>query len=156
MTTMQVEDEPRSTDRKERGVSTRSGEPLVLIVEDDPWIRGISSVLLEDEGFAIASAPDGEAGLNMAERLRPAAILLDLGLPRMSGAEFLRRLRSRDSLRRTPVIVVSGQSGPVSQGVTALADAFLRKPVDLAELMHHVGAATAATAPHEPAFVVGA
>jgi len=43
-------------------VITMRNKPLVLIVEDDPWIRSISSELLEDEGFAVASAPDGEGG----------------------------------------------------------------------------------------------
>jgi len=125
-------------------VITMRNKPLVLIVEDDPWIRGISSELLEDEGFAIASAPDGEAGLNIAERLRPAAILLDLGLPHMSGGEFLRRLRGRDPLCATRVIVVSGQPEAASQDATLLADGFLQKPVDLTELMRQIQAATAA------------
>ena len=74
---------------------TMRNKPLVLIVEDDPWICGISSELLEDEGFAVASAPDGEAGLNRAVRLRPAAILLDLGLPHMS----FQRAKLRDIRR---------------------------------------------------------
>jgi DNA-binding response OmpR family regulator len=130
-------------------VITMRNKPLVLIVEG-----GISSELLEDEGFAVASAPDGEAGLNIAERLRPAAILLDLGLPHMSGGEFLRRLRGRDSLCATPVIVVSGQPEAASQDATVLADGFLRKPVDLTELMRQVQAATAAAATLEPGVAV--
>jgi DNA-binding response OmpR family regulator len=110
----------------------------VLIVEDDPWSRSISSELLADEGFATASAGDGETGLSLAERLRPSAIVLDLGLPRMTGSEFLRRLRGRASLVTTPVIVVSGQPAELSQEATALADGFLQKPVDLSQLMHQL------------------
>jgi two-component system phosphate regulon response regulator PhoB len=131
-------------------------KPLVLIVEDDPWIRSISSELLEDEGFAVASAGDGQDGLNTAERLRPAAILLDLGLPNMAGREFLSRLRARASLCRTPVIIVSGQPAAFSQDEIALADGFLRKPFDLTELMQQVQAATAAAMPAEPSFAVSA
>jgi len=88
---------------------TSRSQPLVLIVEDDPWIRDISGELLEDEGFAIASAPDGRAGLAIAERLRPTVILLDLGLPLLSGSEFLAHLRQSHSLATTPVILVTGQ-----------------------------------------------
>jgi DNA-binding response OmpR family regulator len=117
-------------------------KPLVLIVEDDPWIRTLSSELLEDEGFAIASAADGRAGLNKAERLRPAAILLDLGLPDMSGREFLGLLRGQASVQAIPVIVVSAQPEAMLQDGIALADGFLRKPVDLTQLMQRVRAAT--------------
>ncbi len=118
-------------------------KPLVLIIEDDPWVRSISSELLEDEGFAVASAGDGQDGLNAAERLRPAAILLDLGLPNTSGGEVLRRLRARAPLRGTPVIIVSGQPAAFAQDAIALANGFLRKPFDLTELMQRVQAATA-------------
>lgn len=111
-------------------------KPLVLIVEDDPWIRRISGELLEDEGVLIASADDGETGLALAQRLQPTVILLDLGLPRMSGSEFLTRLRGNPGLRETPVLVVSAQA--VSEGVAALADGILRKPFDLIELMERI------------------
>jgi CheY-like chemotaxis protein len=113
-------------------------KPLVLIVDDDPWIRDISSELLEDEGFAIASAADGETGLRLATQLQPAAILLDLGLPHMSGGEFLRRFRDRGSRATTPVIIVSGQPSGLSHEASALADGFLGKPVDLSRLMQQL------------------
>src|SRR5947209_3011511 len=94
-------------------------KPLILIVEDDVWIRHIAGALLEDEGFATARAADGQAGLGMAERLHPALILLDPRLPKASGSEFLTRLRSQTGLQGTPVIV-------------------LRNPVDVAELIEQV------------------
>jgi DNA-binding response OmpR family regulator len=126
------------------GVVEEQTRALVLIVEDDPWIRDISTELLEDEGFAIASAADGQAGLEMAERLRPTVILLDLGLPRMSGGEFLTRLRESASLRETPVIIVTAQTEALADSVTSLADGVLRKPVDLTELLERVQNAAAA------------
>ena len=113
-------------------------KPLILIVEDDVWIRHIAGALLEDEGFATARAADGQAGLGMAERLHPALILLDLGLPRVSGSEFLTRIRSVAGLQRTPVIVVSGQTEALSDKVAMLADGVMRKPVDMAELIEKV------------------
>jgi CheY-like chemotaxis protein len=134
----------------------RGTKPLVLIIDDDPWMRSISSELLVDEGFAVVSAGDGQDGLNAAERLRPAAILLDLCLPNMSGSEFLSRLRARASLRRTPVIIVSGQPAAFSQNAIALADGFVRKPFDLTELIQQVQAATAVATHAQPSFAVSA
>jgi len=99
--------------------SAQTEKPLILIVEDDVWMRFIAGALLEEEGFAIARAADGQAGLGMAERLHPAVILLDPRLPKASGSEFLTRLRSQTGLQGTPVIV-------------------LRNPVDVAELIEQV------------------
>ena len=84
--------------------------PLVLIVEDDPWIQAIASELLEDEGFATASATNGEIGLTMAEKLRPAVILLDLGLRAKTGTEFLRYMHRQD-FSRDPGHRGHGQGG---------------------------------------------
>jgi len=116
---------------------------LVLIVEDDPWIQGIAAELLKDEGFSIVSAADGAAGLELAARLRPAVILLDIALPRLSGSEFLGRLRRHASLRHTPVIVITGRAESLTETVTAQANGVLRKPFDVSELIDRVHAAAA-------------
>ena len=75
-------------------ISEVSSAPLVLIVEDDQWIQNITRELLEDEGFDVASATDGDAGLRLAERLLPSVVLLDIGLPRIgprnSSSDFAR------------------------------------------------------------------
>src|SRR3954454_851768 len=112
--------------------------PLVLIVEDDPWIRAIASELLNDEGYETASATNGQIGLSMAEQLRPAVILLDLGLPGMSGAEFLRYIDHDNALRRTPVIVVTGQPEILSDSLTNRAADVLTKPFDVTKLLERV------------------
>ena len=114
----------------------------MLIVEDDLWIQRIAADLLEDDGFEIATATDGEAGLHLAETIRPDVILLDLGLPRMSGATFLEYLRAHPSLGDTPVIVVSGQAEALAPRVGRLADGVLRKPFDVTELTARVHDAT--------------
>jgi CheY-like chemotaxis protein len=113
-------------------------KPLVLIVEDDLWIQSIAAELLEDEGFAIATATDGESGLALVETIRPDVILLDLGLPGMSGSRFLEYLHADPSFRETPVIVVSGQAEALSQSVSRLANGVLRKPFDVSELTSRV------------------
>jgi CheY-like chemotaxis protein len=113
-------------------------KPLVLIVEDDLWIQSIAAELLEDDGFAIATATDGESGLELVESKRPDVILLDLGLPRMSGSSFLAYLRGEPTSRETPVIVVSGRAEALSQSVSSLANSVLRKPFDVTELTTQV------------------
>jgi DNA-binding response OmpR family regulator len=118
--------------------STCQTGPLVLIVEDDPWIRDIAGELLEDEGFKIATTADGRAGLATAERLRPTVILLDLGLPLVSGSEFLAHLRKSQSLAKTPVLLITGQAEALTEAVMAMADDVLIKPFDLAELIEKV------------------
>jgi CheY-like chemotaxis protein len=116
----------------------RPSPPLVLIVEDDPWIRNIAGELLEDEGFKMVSTADGRAGLAIAERLRPTVILLDLGLPVVSGREFLARLRRSESLAKTPVILITGQAEDLTEAVMAMADEVLKKPFDLTQLIEKV------------------
>ena len=112
--------------------------PVVLIVEDDAWMGTIAGELLEYEGFAVVTAADGRAGLAMAERLKPAVIVLDLGLPLVSGGELLRRLRARPKLRKTPVIVVSGHAGRLPDAILEQVAAALRKPIDVTELIERV------------------
>jgi DNA-binding response OmpR family regulator len=121
-------------------------KPLALIVEDDLWIQNIAAELLEDEGFAIATATDGEVGLKLVDAIRPDVIVLDLGLPRLSGSSFLANLRANPSLRDTPVIVVSGRAEALSQSVRAMANSVLRKPFDVSELTTQVHRAVQATA----------
>lgn len=66
--------------------SGRSGPaPLILLVEDQPEIRDAVRWLLEDEGFAVETAADGQAALAQVTQLRPALIILDMGLPILSG-----------------------------------------------------------------------
>jgi DNA-binding NarL/FixJ family response regulator len=65
----------------------------VLIVDDHPSFRSVARMLLETEGYdVVGEAPDGEAALALAARLRPDVVLLDLGLPGIDGFEVARRL----------------------------------------------------------------
>ncbi len=84
-----------------------SGQKTVLVIEDDPWTRTITTALLAGEGFAVVEAKNGEEGLNKARQHSPDAVLLDLALPTKSGLEVLRELKSDVSTLGIPVIVVS-------------------------------------------------
>src|SRR6266571_5205023 len=84
-----------------------TGQKTVLVIEDDPWTRTITTALLAGEGFAVVEAKNGEEGLKQARAQAPDAILLDLALPTKSGLEVLRELKGEASTQDIPVIVVS-------------------------------------------------
>src|SRR5438093_3025743 len=84
-----------------------TGQRTILVIEDDPWTRTITTALLAGEGFAVVEAKNGEEGLNMARQHSPDAVLLDLALPTKSGLEVLRELKSDDATGGSPVIIVS-------------------------------------------------
>lgn len=78
----------------------------ILIVEDDEFLRSLIARKLEGEGFAIATAVDGEKGL-VAAGDKPDLILLDLLLPGLDGFGVLKALKEKDELKKIPVIVFS-------------------------------------------------
>ena len=81
----------------------------VLVVEDDAATREMLQRMLEREGFAVAEAADGRAGLERVAEQLPSLILLDLLMPQMNGFEFLAELQSRPEWRSIPVVVVTAK-----------------------------------------------
>ncbi len=109
-------------------------KPLVLIVDDEPQIRRLLTVTLEASAYRVLSAASGAEGVVLAAQHRPALVILDIGLPDMSGAEVLRRLREWSDL---PVIVLSVQDdekGKVA-ALDAGADDYVTKPFNTDELL---------------------
>jgi CheY-like chemotaxis protein len=141
---------PRTSMHAVPQAMTSDTTPAVLIVEDDPWVREITHDLLVDAGFVVASAPDGLAGFELAQRLSPDVIILDLVMPRVSGVEFLRRLRDDPRLCDIPVIVASGQARSVASSAALQVDAFVDKPLDIADLIAQVRRAAALHASKRP------
>jgi signal transduction histidine kinase len=80
----------------------------VLIVDDNRDVAESTAALLRLEGCEVHLAHDGEEGLRAARRLRPAAILLDIGLPKMNGFEVAERIRSEPDFRNVLIVGVSG------------------------------------------------
>jgi CheY-like chemotaxis protein len=113
----------------------------VLIVDDDPVVSLTLARMLEWAGHQVARAESASAGLDQAAAAPPQAILLDMRMPEMGGAEFLRELRRRPSLSATPVGIVTGDYFMGEDVLAELAQlgAVVRyKPVwmeDLAALM---------------------
>ena len=85
-----------------------SADKLVMIVDDDDSVRDLLECVVKKEGFKVATAADGEEGLNKIQALRPDLILLDLMLPRYGGFEVLRQLQSGDTAG-IPIIIITGR-----------------------------------------------
>ena len=105
----------------------------VLICEDDTNLRTLVRLAL-GEGYRYYEAPDGPSGLQLARRIHPDVIVLDLMLPGQSGLDVLAELRADHELARTPVIVMSAWSHSDEAAVQAGADRFVPKPFDPDEL----------------------
>lgn len=114
--------------------------PLVLVVDDEPAIHRFLKPALDAEGYDVLRADTGGQALAMAAERRPAAVVLDLGLPDMDGKTVI------ESLRRTsdvPVIVLSARDREIEK-IEALdlgADDFVNKPFGVGELMARIRAA---------------
>src|SRR5688500_8691225 len=80
----------------------------VLVVEDDVSLRALYRTLLKQAGYAVVDVGDGMTALNAMESIRPAAVVLDLALPRLSGRDVHREMQANPMTRDIPVIVVSG------------------------------------------------
>ena len=120
-----------------------SGE-IVLIVDDDPFIRRLISTTLEDvSGFDQRQAADGQEALEMAAADPPAIVFLDIDMPRLDGIAACRQLR--DAHGSSVRIVMLTAAGPESEeaALSAGADLFLTKPfspLDLLRLVDELGA----------------
>lgn len=82
----------------------------ILVVEDDPFLRKACATSLQQRGYVVLTAADGEAGLAMACAERPALILLDLLMPKVTGVEVLRALKASPDTRDIPVLVLTNSS----------------------------------------------
>lgn len=100
----------------------------VLLIDDDADTS--VPAILRSAGYEVSLAPDGLRGLEMAARLRPALVIVDLVLPEMDGWEVIRRLRRGDSTAEAAVIALSGHSDKefVEEAWAAGCDAYLCKP----------------------------
>jgi two-component system response regulator RegX3 len=114
--------------------------PLVLVVDDEASYRDALTVALTAEGFLVDTAADGVEALEKFERSRPAVILLDVMLPRVSGIDVCRQIRTTS---RVPIIMVTAKGSEIDAvvGLEVGADDYVAKPFRLRELVARVRAA---------------
>jgi HAMP domain-containing protein/signal transduction histidine kinase/CheY-like chemotaxis protein len=109
--------------------SLANGEPVILIVEDDPRFASILLSLVHDRGFKGIITQQGAAVASLARRFAPEAILLDVGLPDMDGLALLDLLKRTPETRHIPVHVISADD-QASLGLAIGAFGFTAKPID--------------------------
>jgi DNA-binding response OmpR family regulator len=117
--------------------------PRILVVEDDPSVRGLLQTLLSTEGYDVTTASDGLAGLVKASAQRPSLILLDVMMPDLGGIRVLEELHQDPALADVPVVVVTGKL----EAIPALADelgedSVFAKPFSVSDLLARVAAVT--------------
>jgi two-component system, cell cycle response regulator DivK len=126
--------------------------PLILVIEDNDQNMYLMRFLLEKNGFDVAEARDGMSGLDLAARLLPAAILLDIQLPVMSGYVVATELRKNPQLAHAPIIAVTSFAmvGDRERCLEAGATDYLEKPIDaallIAKLRGHLSACSSKSA----------
>lgn len=114
----------------------------ILVVEDEKDIRDLVRYNLEAEGFAVVEASDGEVGLSLAARERPALLVLDLMLPGLPGLEVCRLLRTKEATQRLPILILTARASEVDRilGLEMGADDYVTKPFSPRELVARVKA----------------
>ena len=112
----------------------------VLVVDDIAENRAVVIDLLTPLGFEVAEAANGREGLEMAQRLRPDLILMDIVMPELDGLAATRRLRQLDAFREVPILAVSASvsASDSKQSLAAGMNAFLFKPLDADKLLEQM------------------
>ena len=113
-----------------------SNDRVVLVVEDAEDARFFMRLALEQLGYIVFEAEDGEKALEVAERVRPDIILMDLSLPIMDGLTATQKIRATDGMNRVTVIAVTAHQGTdFREGAKdAGFDAYVTKPIDIDSL----------------------
>ena len=113
---------------------------LILIVDDEPAILQLARIYLEREGFHVHEASDGEAAIEVANRMHPALIVLDVMLPKLDGYEVCRRLRASNN--DVAILMLTARDEDIDKilGLELGADDYLTKPFNPREMVARVKA----------------
>lgn len=111
----------------------------ILVVDDAPDNVLLVQTILEEEGYEISSADNGFSALAQIEQSPPDLVLLDVMMPGMDGYEVTQRIRQNSKLPFIPILLITAHDSPsVVQGLDLGADDFIRKPVEMDELLARV------------------
>ena len=114
-------------------MSEKREKPTILYIEDNPDNRMLVRRILEAEGYDIAEAEDGAAGLEVLQTVRPSLILMDINLPEVDGYELTARFKMIDELRDVPIIALTANvmKGDREKSLAAGCSGYIQKPVDV-------------------------
>ncbi|MEM7801615.1 MAG: response regulator [Chloroflexota bacterium] len=112
----------------------------ILLVEDNEMLQEIISTRLELKGFRVSIAPDGKQGVEMAIKLTPQLILMDMSLPYMNGWEATEVIRGNEETQDVPIIALTAHalSSDRERGLAVGCNDYLTKPVDFQKLLKKI------------------
>ncbi|MBU1356323.1 MAG: response regulator [Candidatus Edwardsbacteria bacterium] len=102
----------------------------IMVVDDEPYIARVIKFKLEQEGYTVISANDGQSGLQKIKEEKPDMVLLDVMMPGLSGYEVCQKIREDAELAGIPVVILTakGQERDREQGLTMGASDYITKP----------------------------
>lgn len=105
-------------------------DSLILLVEDDPYIREFLALMLNEEGFRTAEAANGREALRLAALQPPSLVVSDIMMPVLNGYDLVMRLRQDAALCTVPVILMTA-----ARGISLVDVPLVRKPFDIDALL---------------------
>jgi CheY-like chemotaxis protein len=107
-----------------------NARPRVIVADPDPETSALLARQLEWAGYAVMVAGNGRDALDLITRMRPAAVVLEVTMERLTGYEVVRQLREDERNRRMPVIMISARAGKLDRdfAFTVGADEYVKKP----------------------------
>ena len=115
----------------------------ILIVDDEARLADLMAAQLEDEGYEVLLAHDGRMALEMMQATDADLVITDFMMPRMTGLELARAIRSQERYAAVPIILVSGANGSVGREHPDLFNAVLDRPHPPGRLIEQVEAVLA-------------
>src|SRR5258708_9338885 len=107
----------------------------VLVIDDNNAIREVIKVVLEENGYVVASISENEPTIAFVENYKPHIILLDIFMPGINGQDIARQLKAKKTTKHIPIIITSAHSD-ISSVVAAIGvDSYLEKPFDIDNLV---------------------
>jgi len=116
----------------------------ILVIEDNALLADLIAEVLQEEGYHVAVASDGQDGLQKLPQVKPDLVITDLMMPRVSGEEFCKTIQSNPRFSSIPVLLMTAREEHMLR-LKCKYDAFLAKPFDLYHLLGLVDSLTKAT-----------
>jgi len=118
----------------------------VVVIEDEPDAAELFAEMMQNIGFDVVISRSSTSALALVSSYKPAAVILDIMMPEITGLELLKSIRKLPDLAQTPVVLVSALSLPsdIKNGLAAGASAYLPKPVGFDELKRTIDKVVAA------------
>jgi DNA-binding response OmpR family regulator len=114
-------------------------QKTIMIADDDPGIVDAIEMLLEFEGYNVRSTMNGEAVLQLGDKL-PDVLLLDIWMSGNDGRDICKKLKQNDATKKLPVIMISASRDIKESAMEAGADDFVAKPFEMNELLNKIKA----------------